>query len=191
MSKRNWYFAAQLFLLPYLPVCGAPREFVLQEQIEEAPETGRFASYVLLAGEDQFRFVPPLGWRVTAEASQARLVLVAPGGVPGICLSVRPPSKALAPGADPNGLREEVLRRFPGARIVEEFACYTSGQAGRGFELQWSVGEALMASRVAYFSTLHGSLEFSLSTSASRMRTSRAALGALLTSFQTVSPPRQ
>jgi hypothetical protein len=189
MHKQTWLLAAHLLLLPWIRVSAAPGVFYLQEQIQEAPETGRFSSYLLWSGQDEFRFVPPLGWRVTAEAGQQRVVMHAPEGNTGMCLSIRPPRPALAPGADPELLRQDILMQFPGARIVEEFSCYTSSHAGRGFELRWSVGNAAMAVRLACFSTGHGSLEFFLSTSAKRMEQERAALGALLTSFQTLSPP--
>jgi len=172
-------------LLLALPVLLAAEEFHLREQKVKAPEMGEVLTYILVCGADEFSFMPPADWRVRVEPDRCRLVFQSADGTASIFLVVSVANPALQAGTDPESLRQQVRERFTGARIIEQFPCYTSSHAGRGFDVEWTGGgQVPMTSRVACFATSGRTLEFTLNTMASRFRTFRPVLGALLTSFR-------
>jgi hypothetical protein len=146
---------------------------------------GEVLSYILVCGIDEFSFMPPADWRVRVEPDRCRLVFQTADRTASIFLAVSGPNPALQAGADPDSLPQQVRERFTAARIIEQFPCYTSSHAGRGFDVEWTGGgQVPMTSRVAYFATSGRTLEFTLTTMAGRFRTFRPVLGALLTSFR-------
>jgi hypothetical protein len=172
-------------LLLALPVLLAAEDFHLREQKVKAPEMGEVLSYILVCGADEFSFMPPADWRVKVEPDRRRLVFQSTNNTASIFLAVSGPNPALQAGTDPESLRQEVRQQFTGARIIEQFPCYTSSHAGRGFDVEWiGGGQVPMTSRVACFATSGRTVEFTLTTMAGRFWTFRPVLGALLTSFR-------
>ena len=172
-------------LLLALPVLLAAEEFHLREQRVKAPEMGEVLTYVLVCGLDEFSFIPPTDWRVRVEPDRCRLVFQPTNGAASIFLEISGANPALRAGTDPDSLLQQIRERFTAARIIEQFPCYTSSYAGRGFDVEWTGGgQVPMTSRVACFATSGRTLEFTLTTMTARFRSFRPVLGALLTSFR-------
>jgi hypothetical protein len=169
----------------------AANNFSVREQKVKAPEMGELLTYVLTSGTDEFSFVPPYEWRLTLEPERRRVVLTTRDRTANISIQVMDANLALKPKADPALLREQVQKRFSSARILAEFATYTSSHAGRGFDVSWTgPGDVQMESRTAYYATPNGSIEFTLTTRADRFKKYQNSLGGVMTSFQHVGSPQ-
>jgi hypothetical protein len=188
MSDRTWSITLGFFLMIFSSASAVADEFFLQEQRVEAPEMGQLACYLLTSGQNQFRFVPPTGWRVASDSEQHRVVMHSPDSKASICLAISTSKPGPKSSDSLDALREALRHRFAGAVIAEEFSCYSNNQPGHAFDLQWSSAGVPMASRIACFSAPNGSLEFTLCTTPTRFRDFQPALGRLLTSFQALSP---
>ena len=168
----------------------AADQFYLREQKVKAPEMGEILCYVLVSGTLEYSLRPPADWRMRVEPASHCVTFDSPDHTADIRLLLAGPNPALREKADPALLRKQVEQRFAEAKIIEEFPCYTSSYAGRAFDLEWTAaGSVPMASRVACFPTPNGSLEFTLTTMASKFRNCRPALARLMTSFQPTSTP--
>ncbi|MFO1500243.1 MAG: hypothetical protein U1G07_17955 [Verrucomicrobiota bacterium] len=185
MTHRHRLLLLGALLLPLTTGSHAASDFYLREQRVKAPEMGEILTYVLVAGGEEYAFVPPFEWRIGSEAERRRLVLTSRDRSASILVSLQPPNAALGKEAEPEALRRQVLARFNGGRIMEEFACHTGSHNGRAFDVAWTgPGDVAMTSRLAFFATASGAIEFNLSTMAGRFRPSEKVLGSLLTSFQ-------
>lgn len=155
---------------------------------------GEIITYVLAAEGTEYAFVPPFEWRAGAESSRQRVVLTSRDRTASITIAFTPPNPALQADAEAGQLKEQVLKRFPGGRIVEEYPSYTANQTGRGFEVLWTgPGNVQMTSRIVFFPTKTGGLEFHLTAATVRFKTVSRTIGSVITSFQEVqsSPARK
>lgn len=163
----------------------AASSFSLREQKVSAPEMGEVLTCVLGVGSSEFTFVPPYQWRVGGDPARARVILNSSDRTATIMISFGALNPALAEKADPDELRQQILRRFTKSRITDEFPCYTANHSGRCFDVMWTgPGDVPMGTRIALFPTESGSIEFTLSTRAARLSEVARVLGVLLTSFQ-------
>jgi hypothetical protein len=160
-------------------------DFSLTTEQVQAPEMGRVTRCVLKLGSDYYRFAPPRTWQIRVAADKREVTFQPENQTSAISLKfvTTPPSGSTAGG--PDSLRNEIRSRFYGLQSLEEFFCYTSGQKGRGFQVNWTAaGQVQMVSRIARFDKPKGYIEFALTASAEHFPKLQPILGALMTSFQ-------
>ena len=177
----------------------AAENFRLFTQPLLIPERGEVTSYVLLAGTNKFSFLPPPGWHVRPDAAEKTITFMPvdlSASISVKILSGQPEPTNRQPAnsepASPESLqkgkadhwRQQLLDRYPGAKIMEEFRCYTRGNEGVSFDLEQLVGHKIStSSRVAVVSFSGGSVEFVLTTATKKFADYNFAFGNLLTSF--------
>jgi hypothetical protein len=187
---RTWRPLRQLLIALASSASVVAGEFLLQEQSVVAPEMGRFSCYVLVCSLGQFKFVPPADWRVSADAERHRILLHPTDRATSICVTIDASGNSSRTQPTAEELRHRAFRQFSTGVISAEFPCYMSSQAGRGCDVQWTNQGARVTSRIACFPVARGTIEFTLNSNSQRFPEEKAALGALLTSFQAVIPER-
>lgn len=179
---RSWL----VFLLAAnLSSAFAAQSFHLREEKIQAPEMGEITCYILTSGSQEFSFMPPRAWTVGLEANKQRITFQSTDNASSITLAFGSSETAGEEEPDVEVLRRQVLAQFSQGRVIEEFPCFTSSHKGRGFQVQWIAGgQVPMLSRVAYFWTPTGPLQFTLTTMSDRFKAVQPVLGSLMTSFQ-------
>jgi hypothetical protein len=149
------------------------------------PERGEVPGYVLVLGGDRFSFIPPSGWQLKYEANQQALMLTAPDFAASVSVRILPADPPSPAGAPAEPFHNKLLKRFPGARIVNVQPCYLSGYAGSAFELERTTGQgAKLATRVCLIPFPGGVAEFCLTTTPGKLKESGVSLNVLMTSFE-------
>jgi len=154
-------------------------------QAFDIPERGKVTAYVLLLQTNRFTFLPPPQWQVNFEPKERRSLLTSPDLTAAITIQVlsleHPPKAPLE--AEP--LRAELMRRFPGAKILRESRCYLSAIQGLAFDLERAGDKgARVVTRQAFAPFSGGMLEFSLTAPQNKFESLRLAFSNVLTSFQ-------
>jgi hypothetical protein len=152
---------------------------------EEIPHAGQITRAILLAETNQFSFVVPLGFRSQAEQSQKRIILTSRDHACSIVMQVHESPTRSTPKLKPEEHRAQVLSRYPGAKIVDEFTASIESQSGPAFEVEWQpqVG-GLTATRLAFVPYAGGYLEFVINAPVERIRKFDPVLNQLLLSFR-------
>jgi hypothetical protein len=149
------------------------------------PERGEVTGYVLLLGGDRFSFIPPPGWQLKYGANQRVIMLTPPDHAASLSVRILPadppsPTESLA-----ESLQEKVLKRFPGARMVNVQPCYLSDFEGLAFELERTTGQGTkLATRVCSVPFPGGVVEFCLTTTPGKLKQYGVSLNVLMTSFE-------
>jgi hypothetical protein len=155
--------------------------FELQTYLSHPPEMGCLTNHVLVIGANRINFVVPNGWSMRFDPNSASLMLSEPNSTDLITITL------LDGAGDPSedSLRENLLKRFEGAAIVNTGQCYAEGGKGRFWDLDWiSASHQKHKLRFARL-TLEGiPLEIALITKSDRLNQVIGPYQALLTSFQ-------
>ena len=158
--------------------------FSLTTRTESPPETGEITCCDVSSPLGKFTFMAPRGWRVKVVGAADRLCLTSPDFTANLEIGFTAGSPNSTPKASTEVLRPQVLERFPGAAILEEFTCYTASESGLGFVLSWKLGkDARCMARIAFVPCPGGMIEFCLTTSPDRYPDCQPSFGTLLTSF--------
>ena len=180
-----------LFSLVLTPLW-AVDTFQLIPGFEEIAERGRVPSYIILTESNRFSFLPPPGWNVSQNASERKITLVSKDLGASISFSIMPADAAAGKTLAVEALRDQMLVRFPDAKIVRDFPCFSGGNAGQAFDLERLISKkSPISMRVAIVPFPGGKLEFSLTTASQNFPKHHRTFGILLSSFQIgpLSPP--
>lgn len=138
----------------------------------------------LNAGTNKFAFIMPDGLRM--DSSDPKRVTLASADYSCIISvsflnSVSPDAAEL----DAETCRQVVLSRYPGAKILEEFALAAANRGGPAFDLKWTPGGQMARSaRVAFIPSAAGVLEFSLDSTQEKFPQAQRILHLLMLSFR-------
>jgi hypothetical protein len=183
MSFISSPFSHSMLALLYLwlPLEGA-EAFRLFSQPLSIPERGEVTSYALLTGNTRFSFLPPAGWQINANAEKREVTLLSHDQIVGISF------KIVLDGArekqDLDKWRQEVLRRYPSAKIVNESTCYSRDVQGVCFEfLRIASKKAKLSTRLAFVPFSDGTVEFLLTAPSEKSEDYTFIFANLLTSF--------
>ncbi|PYL01532.1 MAG: hypothetical protein DME19_01345 [Verrucomicrobia bacterium] len=174
---------------PWPKAVGAEEEFRLVTETLEIPERGVVTVYVLLAEGHRFSFLPPTRWSVRPDAPKKAVHLLPEDLRAGISFKIQAGQNGAKPELNPRQLREQLLERYPQARISDEFKCYAGGSEGVAFDIERMVGQETSASsRLAFVAFKGGTVEFELTANTSRFADYHLSFGRLLSSFR-IDPP--
>jgi hypothetical protein len=185
MSFLSSHFFHSLLALLYLwlPLEGA-EAFRLFTQPLSIPERGGVTSYALLTGNNRFSFLPPAGWRISANAEKREVTLLSHDQIVGISLKIVVDGIGAREQQDLNKWRQEVLRRYPGAKIVNESICYSRDVRGICFEfLRIASKKAKLSTQLAFVPFSDGTVEFLLTAPSEKSEDYTFIFANLLTSF--------
>lgn len=137
------------------------------------------------SGTNEFAFVVPPGFRFDG-SNPEKLVLVKNDYTCFINFRVVKPGPSEAGELKVEGLRQTLLSRYPGARVLEEFTQSAANQSGPAFDLQFrSAADVLQSARVVFIPSAAGVLEFTLVANADQFTDGREAFNTLLLTFCT------
>ena len=161
-------------------------------QVSSAPQTIHggltVPTLIVVAEANKFSFLPPLGWRAQSGTSEKRIRLVRPDSVTLMTIDITEDKGKQPSPLSPETLRQELLDRHPGGRIVEEFPASAVGQAGLGFELEWRTGnDVRQLARHVFVRFTGGHLEFSLMGPAQALSQHYHDFNRLLLSFRSAA----
>ncbi|HXT42099.1 MAG TPA: hypothetical protein VN887_18975 [Candidatus Angelobacter sp.] len=177
---RRWGLATVLCLVAHSSAAGLR----LSSETTYIAEVGLVTNYSLTGERRRLSFIPPPGWSVKPDASGKTIQLIPQNLNAGITLRITLAEEKGRPSLDPNKLREVVLERYPGARITNQFTCYTSAEKGIAFDFERTVQtNTRAAGRMAFVSFDAGTIEFELTTLADKLPDYRLTFGAVMTSF--------
>ena len=176
--------ALAFFVAPTLAVAD---DFRLFTETVRGAEQVVMTNYVLIIEEWRFVFVPPPKWSVKSDSENKTVHLLPEDLRAGISFKITLEQNTAQPELKPQELRQEILERYAGAAITNEFKCYTSGAEGIVFDVRRLVEQkTLVSSRIAFVAFGGGRVEFELTANAERIADYHFVFGALLSSFRIV-----
>ena len=174
--------ALAFFVAPTLAVAD---DFRLFTETVRGAEQVVMTNYVLIIEEWRFVFVQPPKWSVRPEAENKTVHLLPEDLRAGISFKITLEQNTAQPELKPQELRQEILERYAGAAITNEFKCYTSGAEGIVFDVRRLLEQKTMvSSRIAFVAFGGGTVEFELTANAERIADYHFVFGALLSSFR-------
>jgi len=160
-------------------------DFRLFTETARGAEQSVMTNCVLIAEGRRFVFVPPPKWSVRPDAENKTIHLLPEDLRAGISFKITLEQNTAQPELKPEELRREILERYPGAAITNEFKCYTSGAEGIVFDVRRLLEQKTMvSSRIAFVAFGGGTVEFELTANAERIADYHFVFGALLSSFR-------
>lgn len=154
------------------------------------PERGIVTSYVLHTAEAEFRFLPPADWVVQENATTRTVVMMARNLTTSISFKIVEAGSEAGARAGTNQWRNAILEKFPDARILAEFPCYTGSGEGTAFDLERkAANKSKILTRFAFVPIPGGTVEFNLTAPVGKLDELHFVFGNLLTSFR-VEPIR-
>jgi len=188
----------RLFLLPCIlvarltlagPALAAKATFQLKSRITYPPEMGEVRCYDITSSLGQFTFRPPADWWLEVKAKACQFTLHSPKDDAHVEVRLAGVNSALSPKPDHDALRRQVLERYRGARVIEQFPVFTSVSQGQAFAMVWNPAKGVRtAIRLALVPCPGGTLEFCLTAAPDAIESHRHVFSALLTSFCEVVP---
>jgi len=167
------------------PTLAVADDFRLFTETVRVPDLGQVTNYVLATEGRRFVFVPPPKWSVKSDSENKTVHLLPEDLRAGINFKIKLEQNSEKPELKPEQLREEILERYPGAAITNEFKCYISGAEGIVFDVRRLVQQKTMvSSRIAFVAFGGGRVEFELTANAERIADYHFVFGALLSSFR-------
>jgi len=149
------------------------------------PERGEVTGYVLVVGADRFSFIPPQGWQLKYNANQRAIVLTPPDYAASLTVRILPADPAMATDSPAEAIEQKLLKRFPGAKVVDTQPCCLSGMEGLAFDLERTTSQGtVLATRVCCIPFPGGQVEFCLATTPGKLKESDVSLNVLMTSFE-------
>ena len=154
--------------------------FALARRPIEIAERGVLMETVLSTTNRDFSFLPPPGWSMTVNTNEGRVTWLWQDL--SSTINLRLYSGLSAPTG---GQREDILRRFPEAKIHGESVCYTSGHQGRAFDLECTVqGGYVRETRLAWVCYGGGVVEIELTCASEFFPRHQQVFNELLNSFR-------
>lgn len=150
------------------------------------PEGGAsFQAGELHTDEGVFFFVPPASWSQQFKTQENEISYLSPQNDTCIKFSITWTKPGELVPLKSEFLRAYVQTKYPGAKILEEFPCYTSSQSGTGFQLeQTSASSKVSLTRLAFVPFPGGWLEFRLTTAIDLFPKRAQAFSTLVSSFR-------
>jgi len=157
------------FVLPLLwtaQLCNLSGEpFTLGSRTAEIPENGKVTYTILRTEKYETSFLPPSGWKSEIDAKGGTITWTSADYQSSIRLKISDGGGGQTPKLRAEELREAVAQEIPGAKINEEFPCFTSGASGLALDCEHvAKGQFAMASRVALVPISCGLVQFNLTS---------------------------
>jgi len=178
------FFNSMLALLClWRPLEGA-EAFRLFTQPLSIPERGEVTGYALLAGSNRFSFLPPADWQISGNAAKREVTLMSHDQIVVMSFKIVVDGIGAREKQDLNKWRQEILKRYPGAQIVNESTCYSRDVQGICFEFLRIVSKKIkLSTRLAFVPFSDGTVEFLLTAPREKSEDYTFIFANLLTSF--------
>lgn len=159
--------------------------FSMSTRTVEIPESGHVTYTVLRTANNEISFLPPQAWKAAIDAKAGTITWTSPDYRSMIRLRIQDDGTSQVPKLQPEELRQAVLQELTGAKITEEFPCYTAGGSGLAFDAEHVVkGDFPVASRLAFVPIPGGTAQFNLTSPRDQFSKKQMVLSRFLTSFR-------
>ena len=155
------------------------------------PERGEVVGYVVMTSSNRFSFLPPPGWNVTDDARESMVTMVPEDFGAKLSFKITDQKKPTSlKEMQTDAFRETITNRYPDAKIVREFLCYTGSAQGITFDVErLSDKRPPVMTRLAFVPLKGGQIEFNLTTESRRFDRYHRVFGNLMTSFRVEAIP--
>jgi len=159
--------------------------FTLSSRTTEIPESGQVTYTILRTEKNETAFLPPPGWKSEFDAKGGTITWTSPDYQSMIRLKISNNGSDQSPKLRPEELRETVGQEISGAKINEEFPCFTSGASGLAVDCEHTEkGQFTMASRVALVPIPGGLARFTLTSPKDQFTKRQIDFSRFLNSFR-------
>jgi hypothetical protein len=159
--------------------------FTLGSRTAEIPESGKVTYAILRTEKNETSFLPPSGWKSEIDAKGRTITWTSADYQTSIRLKISDSGSHQTPKLRAEELRETVAQDIPGAKINEEFPCFTSGASGLALDCEHvAKGQFAMASRMAHVPIPGGLAQFSLTSPKEQFTRRQIDLSRFLNSFR-------
>jgi hypothetical protein len=183
MSPFPLRFSIQCWLALSLATSEGAEVFRLFTQPLLIPERGRLLA-MLYWREQSLFLLPPVDWQITGNAEKREVTLLSHDHIAGISFKIVVGGIAAGEKQDLDKWRQEVLRRYPSAKIVNESSCYSRDVQGICFEFLRIVSKKTkLSTRLAFVPFSDGTVEFLLTAPSEKSEDYNFIFANLMTSF--------
>jgi hypothetical protein len=159
--------------------------FTLGSRTAEIPENGQVTYTILHTEKNETSFLPPSGWKADIDAKGGTITWTSPDYQSMIRLKISNNGGDQTRKLRPEELRETVGQEISGAKINEEFPCFTSGVSGLALDCEHTdKGQFVMASRVALVPIPGGLAQFTLTSPKAQFSKQQIDFSRFLNSFR-------
>ena len=163
----------------------APPPITVRQEREVVPGMDPIYRIYVTAGTNRFALLTPNGFRASADPQAGVVTLSHAAGGCNLRFQLGGPMPADAKELKAEMLREPLLARYPGARVLDEFTVTAAGHSGPAFDLNWPAPSGLpLFIRAAFVPSDAGILEFTMTTSPAKARESHPVFNAFLLTFR-------
>jgi hypothetical protein len=135
--------------------------------------------------EGVFLFIPPASWSQQFKAQENEISYLSPQNDTCIKFSITWTKPGELVPLKSEFLRDYIQTKYTGAKILEEFPCYTGSQSGAGFQLeQTSASSKNTLTRLVFVPFPGGWLEFRLTAAIDLFPKRVLAFSTLVSSFR-------
>jgi hypothetical protein len=165
--------------------------FELRTVMVTPPESSPMPRCIVTLETNQISFLPPLHWRVVAQAPEQKVVMSPSDGSMQLSFRIWPEYAGKTNVIDRQDLVPLVEQQFAHAKIAAEYPCHTPSGSGFTFELvlPTASGTAKLHTRIAFIQLPVGLAEIQFLCPESTIRTARFDYNRFLTSFSLEPSP--
>ena len=185
--RLQMWIAFVILVSPIAAVAGdLSGYFKLGVRLEEIAEAGSVSYSVLNTRNNEYIFLPPSGWKSDVDVKARTISWTSPDYQSLIRLQVPESESEETPSIKSEALRQEFLRDFSDARILEESPSYSAGLAGLAFDADRTVDGKFQAKvRAAFLPVAGGMLKVTLSTPKEQFVSRQGDLSRFMNSLRT------
>jgi len=159
--------------------------FTLGSRTAEIPENGKVTYTILRTEKNETSFLPPSGWKSDVDAKAETITWTSADYQSSIRLKIRDVGRDQSRTVRAEELRETVAQEISGAKITEEFPCFTAGGSGFALDCEHVVKDRfVMASRVALVPITSGLVQFNLTSPKDQFTKRQIDFNRFLNSFR-------
>lgn len=168
----------------YTPARVSTRAMYATVKTEVTTGTTPIRRVYVTTGTNQFAFILPEGFRLTAYSE--KILLLSPDGLCSLSFRIITPTFSTLDESESAFYRRCAINQYPGANISSESSERFGPHSGPAFDLQWqNSGGGAQTARIAYIPNAAGVLEVGLVSPAARFGADQYVFNGLLASLVT------
>ena len=130
---------------------------------QDTPYAGAITRGIIVAQTNQFSFVLPSGFRRQVDQTEKKFSLISTSYTCAITAKIHETAIDGKIDLQRDTVRQQLLSRYKGARITDEFSASIEAMSGPAFEVEWASNTGRkMTARAAFVPYPGGHIEFSM-----------------------------
>jgi hypothetical protein len=149
------------------------------------PESGEVTYNVIRTARHEFSFLPPSGWKAETDIKARTVTWTSTDYRSVIRLKISDDKGDQVAKLQTEQLRQMIATELPGAKITQEFPCYTSGASGQAFDSERTLNDQFpVTTRMAFVPVVGGFVQFNLTAPREQFTALQIDFGRFLNSFR-------